>query len=150
MQFPIIPISAILVVASLVNGCAQPVELHGNRINTKSLKEIIPGTSTEKDVLKILGNPVIKQEYGAQNWIYIRSKSQKTVFSGKKLLERVVVRISFNQKGIATSVKRIHNDQHLSIDFAKRKTPTAGQEITILQQLIGNFGRFENKNDQSF
>ena len=150
MQFPIIPISAILVVASLVNGCAQPVELHGNRINTKSLKEIIPGTSTEKDVLKILGNPVIKQEYGAQNWIYIRSKSQKTVFSGKKLLERVVVRISFNQKGIATSVKMIPNDQHLSIDFAKRKTPTAGQEITILQQLIGNFGRFENKNDQSF
>ena len=150
MQFPIIPISAILVVASLVNGCAQPVELHGNRINSKSLKEIIPGTSTEKDVLKILGNPVIKQEYGAQNWIYIRSKSQKTVFSGKKLLERVVVRISFSQKGIATSVKMIPNDQHLSIDFAKRKTPTAGQEITILQQLIGNFGRFENKNDQSF
>ena len=104
----------------------------------------------EKDVLKILGNPVIKQEYGAQNWIYISSKSQKTVFSGKKLLERVVVRISFNQKGIATSVKMIPNDQHLSIDFAKRKTPTAGQEITILQQLIGNFGRFENKNDQSF
>ena len=150
MQFPIIPISALLVVASLVNGCAQPVELHGNRINTKSLKEIIPGTSTEKDVLKILGNPVIKQEYGAQNWIYIRSKSQKTVFSGKKFSERVVVRISFNQKGIATSVKMIPNDQHLSIDFAKRKTPTAGQEITILQQLIGNFGRFENKNDQSF
>jgi outer membrane protein assembly factor BamE (lipoprotein component of BamABCDE complex) len=100
--------------------------------------------------LKILGNPVIKQEYGAQNWIYIRSKSQKTVFSGKKLLERVVVRISFNQKGIATSVEMIPNDPHLSIDFAKRKTPTAGQEITILQQLIGNFGRFENKNDQSF
>ena len=150
MQFPIIPISAILVVASLVNGCAQPVELHGNRINTKSLKEIIPGTSTEKDVLKILGTPVIKQEYGAQNWIYIRSKSQKTVFSGKKFSERVVVRISFNQKGIATSVKMIPNDPHLSIDFAKRKTPTAGQEITILQQLIGNFGRFENKNDQSF
>ena len=150
MQFPIIPISAILVVASLVNGCAQPVELHGNRINTKSLKEIIPGTSTEKDVLKILGTPVIKQEYGAQNWIYIRSKSQKTVFSGKKFLERVVVRISFNQKGIASSVEMIPNDPHLSIDFAKRKTTTAGQEITILQQLIGNFGRFENKNDQSF
>ena len=71
-------------------------------------------------------------------------------FSGKKLLERVVVRISFNQKGIATSVEMIPNDPHLSIDFAKRKTPTAGQEITILQQLIGNFGRFENKNDQSF
>ena len=150
MQFPIIPISAILVVASLVNGCAQPVELHGNRINTKSLKEIIPGTSTEKDVLKILGTPVIKQEYGAQNWIYIKSKSQKTVFSGKKLLERTVVRISFNEKGIATSVKTIPNNQRISIDFAKRKTPTAGQEITILQQLIGNFGRFENKNDQGF
>ena len=150
MQFPIISISTFLVIASLVNGCAQPIELHGNRINSESLKAIIPGKSTDKDVLKILGTPVIKQEYGAQNWIYIRSKSQKTVFSGKKLLERVVVRISFNQKGIATSVEMIPNDPHLSIDFAKRKTPTAGQEITILQQLIGNFGRFENKNDQSF
>ena len=81
---------------------------------------------------------------------YIKNKSQKTIFSGTKFLERIVVRISFNEKGVATSINIIPNDERLSIDFAKRKTPTAGQEITILQQLIGNFGRFENKNDQSF
>ena len=150
MQFPIIPISTFLVIASLVNGCAQPIELHGNRINSESLKSIIPGKSTDKDVLKILGTPVIKQEYGSQKWIYIRNKSQKAIFSGTKFLERIVVRISFNEKGVATSINIIPNDERLSIDFAKRKTPTAGQEITILQQLIGNFGRFENKNDQSF
>ena len=69
MQFPIIPISTFLVIASLVNGCAQPIELHGNRINSESLKSIIPGKSTDKDVLKILGPPVIKQEYGSQKWI---------------------------------------------------------------------------------
>ena len=32
--------------------------------------------------------------------------------------------------------------------IATRITPTAGQEITVFQQLIGNFGRFENKNDK--
>jgi outer membrane protein assembly factor BamE (lipoprotein component of BamABCDE complex) len=30
------------------------------------------------------------------------------------------------------------------IDFNSRKTPTKGKELTILQQLLGNVGRFKS------
>ena len=111
---------------------------------------IEPGKTTEQQVLEQLGKPVVTQDYGSKSWIYVESKSQKTVLSGRKFINRTIVRVSFDKKGIATSVDIIPYDKELKPNVATRKTPTAGQEITVLQQLIGNFGRFENKNDQSF
>ena len=150
MQFWMKSFPTIFVFASILSSCAQPINIHGNRISLKSFDIIEPGKTTEKQVLEQLGKPVIIQDYGSKSWIYVESKTQKTVLSGKKVLNRTVVRVSFNKSGIATSVDIIPYDKDLSPKIATRKTPTAGQEITVFQQLIGNFGRFESKNDQGF
>lgn len=150
MQFWIKIFPTISVFASLLASCAQPIEIQGNRITLKTFNAIKPGKTTQQQVLEQLGNPVITQYYGPRSWIYVESKSQKTVLSGQKLLDRTVVRVSFNKKGIATSVDIIPFNKDLKPKIATRKTPTAGQEITVFQQLIGNFGRFDSKNDQGF
>ena len=144
------PSPTIFVFASLLVSCTQPIEIHGNRISLKAFDIIKPGKTTEQQVLEQLGKPIITQDYGPKSWIYVESKSQDTVLSGKKFLDRTIVKISFSKKGIATSIDVIPYDKEYYPKLATRKTPTAGQEITVLQQLIGNFGRFENKNDQSF
>ena len=144
------PSPTIFVFASLLVSCTQPIEVHGNRISLKAFDIIEPGKTTEQQVLEQLGKPVITQGYGPKSWIYVESKSQDTVLSGKKFLNRTIVRISFSKKGIATSVDVIPYDKEYNPKIATGKTPTAGQEITVFQQLIGNFGRFEDKNDQSF
>ena len=144
------PSPTIFVFASLLVSSTQPIEVHGNRISLKAFDIIEPGKTTEQQVLEQLGKPVITQDYGPKSWVYVESKSQKSVFSGKKILNRTVVRVSFNKKGIATSIDIIPYDKEFDPKIATRKTPTAGQEITVFQQLIGNFGRFESKNDQSF
>ena len=144
------PSPTIFLFTSLLISCTQPIEVHGNRISLKDFDIIEPGKTTEQQVLEQLGKPVITQGYGSKSWIYVESKSQKTVLSGRKFINRTIVRVSFDKRGIATSVDIIPYDKELKPNVATRKTPTAGQEITVLQQLIGNFGRFENKNDQSF
>ena len=144
------PSPTIFVFSSLLVSCTQPIEVHGNRISLKAFDIIEPGKTTEQQVLEQLGKPVITQGYGPKSWIYVESKSQDTVLSGKKFLNRTIVRISFSKKGIATSVDVIPYDKEYKTKIVTRKTPTAGQEITVFQQLIGNFGRFEDKNDQSF
>ena len=150
MQFWMKSFPTIFVFAGILTSCAQPINIHGNRISLKSFDIIEPGKTTEQQVLEQLGKPVVTQGYGSKSWIYIESKSQKTVLSGRKFINRTIVRVSFDKKGIATSVDNIPYDKELKPNVATRKTPTAGQEITVLQQLIGNFGRFENKNYQSF
>ena len=150
MQFWMKSFPTIFVFAGILSSCAQPINIHGNRISLKSFYIIEPGKTTEKQVLEQLGKPVIIQDYGSKSWIYVESKTQKTILSGKKVLNRTVVRVSFNKRGIATSVDIIPYDKDLNPKIATRKTPTAGQEITVFQQLIGNFGRFESKNDQGF
>ena len=150
MQFWMKSFPTIFVFAGILSSCAQPINIHGNRISLKSFDIIEPGKTTEQQVLEQLGKPVITQDYGPKSWIYIESKSQNTVLSGRRVYKSNDRKSFFNEKGIATSVDIIPYDKELNPNIATRKTPTAGQEITVLQQLIGNFGRFENKNDQSF
>ena len=84
--------------ASLLVSCAQPIEIHGNRISLKAFDIIEPGKTTEQQVLEQLGKPVITQDYGSKSWIYVESKSQKLSSQERKFLNRKIVRVSFNEK----------------------------------------------------
>ncbi|GIR55994.1 MAG: hypothetical protein CM15mP62_34650 [Rhodospirillaceae bacterium] len=92
------PSPTIIMFASLLVSCTQPIEVHGNRISLKAFDIIEPGKTTEQQVLEQLGKPVITQGYGPKSWIYVESKSQDTVLSGKKFLNRTIVRVFFQQE----------------------------------------------------
>ena len=140
----------ILVLMCFLSACSHPTELHGYRINLQKINEITAGATSKTEVLTILGSPSIKESVGSENWIYMSTKTRKSVFFGNDILNRTVIRISFNNNGIVSSIDTIPYRNDRNIELVSRTTPTAGQKITILQQLIGNFGRFNDKADQSF
>ena len=96
MQFWIKSLPTIFVFAGILSGCAQPIDIHGNRISLKSFETIEPGKTTEQQVLEQLGKPVVTQGYGSKSSIYVESKSRKTVLSGRKFISRTIVRVSFD------------------------------------------------------
>jgi outer membrane protein assembly factor BamE (lipoprotein component of BamABCDE complex) len=53
-----------------------------------------------------------------------------------------VIYIAFDAADRVESIGTLDLDDGKKIVFVDRTTPTAGQRITILQQLIGNLGRF--------
>ena len=54
----------------------------------------------------------------------------------------------FNDKNTVTKITTLTEEDQNTVEHNQEKTPTAGQEIGILQQLLGNIGRF-NANSQS-
>ena len=49
--------------------------------------------------------------------------------------------VVFNDDGVVETVEEIENER-TDLPLVRRKTETSGNEVTALQQLLGNLGRF--------
>jgi outer membrane protein assembly factor BamE (lipoprotein component of BamABCDE complex) len=136
-----------LALGLLVN-CSLQIENHGKRVDTQALANIIPGITKKEQVRASLGPPSTKNDFGTQSWIYMGSDKKKTVFFGNQLISRLIVKITFDSKNVVTNISRVSEKDTRNIDHTIKETSTAGQEIGILQQLLGNIGRFNTNTPQ--
>ena len=132
-------IALITVVA--VTGCAPTKSNRGNLVEDFRLSEITPGISTRTNVLKSLGSPTTTAPFDDNIWYYIGQKMEKKgIFDPKVVDERVIV-VAFNDKGIVETMEDVDSER-LEVPTVRRKTHTGGNDVTVLEQLLGNVGRF--------
>ena len=55
-----------------------------------------------------------------------------------------MIYIAFDENGVVDSIGRLNREDGKQIEYVGRDTQTAGQRISLLQQLFGNIGRFNN------
>ena len=132
----------------LLTSCSVEIEEHGKRIEKDLLNKIEPGSTQKEQVLSILGAPSTEDDFGNTAWFYIASNNKQTALFGNKLVSRSIIKIMFNDKNTVTKITTLTEKDQNTVQHKQEKTPTAGQEIGILQQLLGNVGRF-NANSQS-
>jgi len=69
-------------------------------------------------------------------------RTERTAFFEPKLLERKIVAIVFDDEGVVEDVVTYTENDKKDVELVSRVTPTAGNELSLLQQLFGNVGRF--------
>ena len=70
-------------------------------------------------------------------------------FFAPKVTERQVLVVKFTKDGKVTAVETVGLDRGQKIDPVERKTPTHGNKMTFLEQMVGNLGRFRKKNSEN-
>ncbi len=128
-----------------VAACAPIVDHRGNLPDQYVLQEIKPGTTSRDDVANMLGSPSSVATFGEETWYYISTETERLAFYEPEVLDQQVVAIAFDSAGLVKSVRRYGLDDAREIELVERKTRTGGKKLTILQQLIGNLGRFTNR-----
>ncbi|MBT3989437.1 MAG: outer membrane protein assembly factor BamE [Rhodospirillaceae bacterium] len=131
------------VVALSVTACAPRVASRGNLPDPDLLANIEVGQVNKRDVIELIGSPSSTELFKGESWYYISERTETKAFFEPKVVERKVIIIRFNEKGIVKELKAIGLKEARDIEMVDRVTPTAGQEMTILKQLFGNVGRFE-------
>lgn len=122
--------------------CDKTIRVHGNMPDPEVIAEIQPGVDDRTGVVDKLGSPSAVSTFIDNKWYYIGQRSEQFAFLNPDILERSVLVVSFGQNGLVddTLLYTLEDGQILTpID---RVTPTEGKELTILQQLFGNIGRF--------
>ena len=90
----------------------------------------------------MLGSPSSIATFGEEVWYYISSQTQTIAFYEPEVLDQKVVAIAFDDAGKVKNVRTYGLEDAQAIEPVARTTPTGGREVTILEQLIGNLGKF--------
>jgi outer membrane protein assembly factor BamE (lipoprotein component of BamABCDE complex) len=134
-------ITALLAVAG-ATACAATVDQHGNLPETDRVSEIHPGSTTRDQVTKILGTPSSTGVFNDKSWYYISRKTKQVAFFDPDVLDQQVYVVNFDGNGVVKSVDHKDLKDGRSIEPAPGATPAPGRELTFLEQVLGNLGRF--------
>jgi outer membrane protein assembly factor BamE (lipoprotein component of BamABCDE complex) len=124
--------------------CSPNVDTRGHIIDPEWKAQIRPGESTHEDVLAIMGSPSTTSSFGDETWYYIAMTRESHAFFKPKIAQGDVVRVSFEVNGVVKTVEFFDETTMRNVSFAKRETPTEGHQMTVLEQMLGNIGRFNS------
>ncbi len=136
---------ALPAVLAALAGCTNPVDQHGNLPEPDKLAEIKPGTTDKATVTQLLGSPSAVPEFDANTWLYISMKTRNLTFRKPELIDQEVLAIAFDDNGIVRDIEHRTLADGEAIVPNPKATPAPGRDFTVLEQLIGNFGKFTGK-----
>jgi outer membrane protein assembly factor BamE (lipoprotein component of BamABCDE complex) len=140
--------AASLLLAVFPAACSPTIDNRGYVPDPTVLDRVKPGAQTRGDVSELLGTPSTVTPFSEDTWIYIQSKTSTLAFFEPTVLEQNVVVVDFDEAGLVRDIRRYTLEDGKFIDPVTRKTPAPGKELTFLEQLVGNVGRFAQRSGQ--
>ena len=128
-------------------GCAPTIQQEGNVPDADQVVKINPGIDNKNRVGQLLGSPSSVSAFQDRTWYYISRRTEQTAFFDPQVVEQEVLAISFDSQNIVQDMKIYGLENGRMIQMVDRVTPTFGNDLTFIQQVLGNLGRF-NSPDQ--
>ena len=141
--------STLLVLTALqLGGCGvlhifdPTLKQRGSLVDSDSLRELIPGTSSRADAVALIGSPTARATFDDNTWIYISQVTSTRIGRTPGVTQQRVTILTFDQGGTLRGIAQRSRDDAKSVDMAAGATPSPGSEASFLQQLFGNVGKF--------
>lgn len=125
-----------------LGACSPVVTTHGNFIEDTEIKAVESGVTTKSTIQSKFGPPTNIAPFNPNLWYYIGQVNETEAFGVRQTVDRRVVEVTFDDRDRVVSIveKKLEDGQDIAL--ADQTTPTYGNEYSLLQQLIGNIGRF--------
>lgn len=136
------------VVLAFAAACTPQIDTRGNLPLEEVVEQIKVGSQNREQIAELIGTPSTVALFEDEVWYYIGERTQTVAFLSPTVLERKIIAIRFDKGGKVATIDRFDLDDARSIYPVARVTPTKGRELTILQQVIGNVGRFSGSSNK--
>ena len=123
-------------------GCDSIIDLRGFAATPGSIEKLEIGAQSREDVIRLIGSPSSVATFNPNVWYYISQKQEYYAFFKPAILAQNVMQLQFNETGRLQAIKNYDLKDAQDIAMVSRITPTAGKELTVLEQIMGNVGRF--------
>lgn len=127
---------------ALLASCSPIVDTRGHTLEDVDMSQIIEGQSGPEDVRAILGSPSTVSNFGHLTWYYINERKETMGFYAPEVADQKVVAIHFDEAERVSKIEDYGKAASKPVEFVKKETPTEGHELGIMEQMLGNFGRF--------
>lgn len=140
---PTLLIGAVLSSPLALAGCAaDTLQQRGFTPTPGSVEKLEVGTQSRDDVVRLIGSPSAVATFNPNVWYYISEKQEGWGPLKPWIVDQNVMQLSFNDSGRLQNIKKYDMADGENITMVSRITPTAGKGLTILEQIMGNVGRF--------
>jgi outer membrane protein assembly factor BamE (lipoprotein component of BamABCDE complex) len=131
---------------TVLAACSPIIQQEGNVPDPDQVVQINPGVDDKNRVTQLLGSPSTMSAFQDSTWYYISRRTEQHAFFDPNVVEQEVLAISFNQSNIVEDMKIYGLENGRMVEMNDKVTPTFGNDLTLMQQLLGNLGRFNNPN----
>jgi outer membrane protein assembly factor BamE (lipoprotein component of BamABCDE complex) len=133
------------VISLMLTGCEGNVDHRGFAATPGSVEKLELNSQSREDVIRLIGSPSSVATFNPNVWYYISQKQEQFAFFKEHIVDQKVLQLTFNESGRLQSIKNYDLDNAQDIAMVSRITPTAGKELTVLEQILGNVGKFSGK-----
>lgn len=137
---------AALAVIIGLSACTPIYSNHGYMPTDQDVEEIMVGLDTRETVAAIVGKPGAAGLLTEEAWYYVQSRFEQVGYREKQEIDREVLRITFDDKGLVENIERFGLEEGEVVVLSRRVTTSNTRGVGFLRQLLGNVGRmnFEN------
>jgi outer membrane protein assembly factor BamE (lipoprotein component of BamABCDE complex) len=122
--------------------CAQSFRNHGYAPTDAELAAIGIG-APRATVEEALGQPSSSGVLSEGAWYYVSSRMRHYAWRAPEEVDRQVVAISFDKSGRVENIERFGLEDGRVVALSRRVTETNIKGISLIQQILRNFGRFD-------
>lgn len=118
---------------------------HGGDLPPRQYLDTVKVGDSQDKVLRVLGSPAIESTIfsdGTRYLIYAQNIKESRVFLEPEEVQRDVHVFVFDRQGRLTERRYLTLADAATVPFDSDKTSVGGQEQSLWQQLIQNFGRY--------
>jgi outer membrane protein assembly factor BamE (lipoprotein component of BamABCDE complex) len=140
--------SVVLALAVAVAACSARIDQRGNKPDEDQVVQINPGVDDKNRVAELIGTPSTISTFDDRTWYYISKRTETVAFFDPEVTDQEVLAINFDENGVVQNMRVYGQEDGRTIAYVDRTTPTEGNELTLIQQLLGNLGRFNPEGDE--
>lgn len=107
------------------------------------------GSTTKEEVARLYGSPSTVSAFPPETWYYVSSYRETVAFFEPELKRQKVARIEFDAAGLVSKYELLSEKDARDVNFVERTTPTEGRSLGMMEQFIGNIGKFNTPRDST-
>lgn len=122
-------------------GCTAIYRNHGYVPTDEDLALVQVGKSTQQDVATAIGRPSSTGLLQGAGWYYVGSRWKYYGARAPEEIDRQVVAVSFDAKGVVANVERFGLERGEVVVLSRRVTKSNIKGIGLIRELLGSLGR---------
>jgi len=130
-----------MVMVMFLAACAATYSNHGYTPTEQELEDVIVGVDSRDSVETSIGRPSSAGVLQSGGWYYVSSRVKHYAYRQDEVIDRQLVAISFNQRGIVTNVERFTLEDGRAVAINRRVTESGIRGVSFITQMLRNVGR---------
>jgi|TARA_B110000971_G_scaffold170304_1_gene174984 outer membrane protein assembly factor BamE (lipoprotein component of BamABCDE complex) len=98
---------------------------------------ILPGTSNKNDVIRLLGETVLKENPNEKKWSYIETIEKKTL-GKRQIIKNTMLILEFDNRGILQKKKIFNKDDFQNVKFDQSESESLGVSNSFSKRIFSS------------